>query len=1227
MTEAENPERKTGAIKKAVEAMVAAIKNEQPEKQHKQPSSAKKAEVKPRQTIPLEKVVTTTENGVKKHEWTTIKSKPIDEVKKHISSARGKGGVLREIVPSVLPQDEQLLQLLDEVAYMREKGASPMDAYQFYQHNRGAVLGAEGEQEIYSRMWLTGREMPITPDTIREAAIEGVGSPRRTSTTTGAISGETAYTDLLNGLDTKIDDLPTEFKGRIARLQDLISGPNAGIREGDMDLAIRDLDNLRGRSKAAFTADNDWTIAEIKRRFMERKAVIQAAIEREEYIPNRMYINPEIAIRELNDPIGTTDFITDEALVQIFKGAGQSPAAKQAMEVLEQLQYVLFDPSFVEKRLDMFHPDKKTAFSEAEKKAVLKLRNKFQELSKPQKERFARSFNIRFKAAQYWEKWKDASSLNEKDFQLYINSRLDEDDFFGLDAQYGALVGRFRRSLAKNYSKCIFDEQGQRRGMDPHWWDDAVKETIKEMQDSKRNLKRYEQYRNGEFFKIRPGSKKEEATLRPHKPSSAIELKKDYEEACRAIGDLAKVRMMMSFEKFNIDARFAPPKWSQSQKDIASDFLEKQRVVRLSHPYENHLMQWNTLGTGKTELERANIRHRAQIWLESMPEARHYGDNWAEELWERVEAWKTGALPKEQERILFGQIDCLFYFQPDPLRRPPDPSGGGYGEMGSWIKNLSKNRLQKEAQIYTGMQLSQRFDINPYFVMFESGYRRGSETTFLSSALTIMDEVKGVIEGVVGPRQLNGVFDAGTVVGATLSYKDALTSGNAHGAKESYLGKLASVARTRPHDLIMALKEGHSRSLPGVEAALVGNREGGLVKAYGDLATSFEEIRDELLERKFHTQVDYFIGVDGLDEPQKSQKNVATEWFKERYGADAEQQMQWYFETMQRMSHYLLGEAPVSTAAHSHIQSPKDKLRYILIGNLGTHGKSLSYGALQEFANPGYIPSLSKARWDDFPYEWLQEPERILGMIDPEGKVLSENALSRISDRFIGEHSGDEQSGPYRRQMRDAGGAQDAFELEAGTMVPDEKIHVEAIQKKYLKIGGYQGAEAAALSTDVGSGARIRTQLVLPTHGPFFEKMRGACEMSKYGFPKVKAISADEAHTSLLTDREATFGVGMNVPSDEKILETVEAHAGISNWDRVFRVIDYIPVLGQAKRAAEVAVGHKRWGRLKEQLNNRFATGIIAHKGLMSLPYIGFVLGVYIITELSRAGDGEKKSH
>ena len=991
-----------------------------------------------------------------------------------------------------------------------------------------------------------------------------------------------------------------------------------------MNMLIDELEHMKNRSGVMLPEEGKRALAAIREAFNRERQRVRYAEDQENYIANSIYLNPEIAAEGWDDPIGTADRMLDKALIQIFRGAGRSTIAEGELHRLRNLQTVLFDPSFDEHRMRMFFPDGRE-FTEQERQRVLEARRRFQTLSSAQKERFARSFTIRYKAAQFWEKWKDAAALNDKDYQLYINSQFDEDDFFGLDFQYGGLVGRFRRSLAKNYAKYIFDENGQRRGMDPTWWTQALEDTKAEMVkgNNKRDRERYRLYRGGEFFKSRIGSQ-EVATLRPHTELDVNELEKDYKEAVRAIGDLANVRMIMSFEKYNIDARFAPPKWSQSQQDIASDFLEKQKIVRLSHPYENHLMQWNTFGSGKTELERANIRHRAEIWLETMPEAREYGNQWAEEVWERIESCKRGGWTPDQERVLFGQIDCLFYFTPDPLRRPPDPVMSRE-KMAAWIKKLSKEHLQKEVQIYSGMQLSQRFDNDPYFVMFESGYRRGSENRFLSDAIKVMNDVvrETGAEGITK----DGVFDAGKLVGATLKYKGAFTSGEAHeltfgeedDAKKGFLREISSIAHTRPHDLVLALKEGHSRSLAGVEEQLVENRPGKFMRSYSEIAASYEEIRDELLENKFHKQIDYHSGIAGLDDVQR---RVATEWFRERYGDHADEEMQWYFGTMERMSKYLLdppaGTVPV--AAHK-----PGKLEYILIGNIRRTEGTSHYGALTELGNPGYIPLLSKARWDDFPYEWLQEPERILGMMDPEHR-LSDSALRRISDRFIGEYGGDEQSGPCRRMHRDAGGAQDGFDLTWKTMLPDDEIHGkilrEAITGKYQKIMSYQGADAAAISMDTAIGARARTEKVLPTHGPFFEKMRGACEMSKYGFPQAKAKSADELHESMLKDRSETYGVMMNVPSAESIIESSDKVSGVSNWRTIFKAMDWIPGLGQAKRGVEVAVGPKKWARIIEYLDSRFATKVVAHKGMMSVPYIALLIGVYIMTQLSQ---GEKK--
>ena len=1062
----------------------------------------------------------------------------------------------------------------------------------------------------------------------------------------GTVRGEDIYREVTLGLDAQIASLPKEYRGYLEQAIVFIKSPDVVINRRNIDRHLSDLDTMRRKykgdpKKPQLTAAQERLIDEIHQRLERADQKLDQIVEQKNYVPNKIYINPEIAVKSGFDPIGISDGILDEALVAMFESGEGSATAKQALERLDQLQYVLFDPSFDIRRVEIMTPDGR-AFTPQEQSDLMENRRIFLNAQKHQKERFARDFTIRHKTARFWGPWKDAAGLDDKRLLDYINYQSDEDDFFGLDGCYGALVGRFRRACAINYENMILDEHGQARGYDPVFFQRAIDRTIGEFEKSTRNRDRFIKYRKGEFLKERVGSTDEGATFEPKLTFETPEEEKahwdkEWKLACRSIGHLGKVRMIMSFEKFNIDSRFAAPKWSQSQRDIASDFLEKQKISRLSHLYENNLMQWNTTGLQMTELERANIRHRAEIMLETMPGALEHGTEWAHEMWDRIEMWKRGGLSPEEQKVLFGQIDGLFYFTPDPLNRPPDPSSGKKDtQMGEWIRKLKWERLEKETQIYTGMRLNQRFNYNPYYMMWESGYRRSVFNRALSNTLALTDKVAGKIGGTV-ERKMDGVFDAGRIVGAYTTYNYDLTSGNIHGAETRLLNEIAPVAHTRPHDLIFALKEGHSSSLrqPGVEAELVGDHEGGFMGAYHEIALSFEEIRDGLLERTFHTQIDYYRGLTGLDGVQRE---VATQWFREKYGDNADQQMQWYFGSMERMSKYLLGPNPNIVEPHPHLSTTKEKLRYILLGNIGQKEQGLPFGHLKDLANPGYIPMLSKGRWDDYPYEWLQEPGRILGMIDPKGEhVLSQNMPSLTEDmprleeeilRLTQQLSsvGDEQSGEWRRMMRDGANAQGAAMFEADTMGDDDKKYLEATQKKNSAMAGYQGGDAAALSTDVAAAARLRTMKVKPGYGPFLEKMKGACEMSQYGPPNFKALSADEAHTKLNESRGKTFGNAMNVPSIERVLEVDEAVAGISNWDKVFKVLGYIPVVGQATRALEVSLGHARWGRLKERLNSTFATGVIKHKGILTVPFVILAIGAVIIAELSRSDGGEGKS-
>jgi len=191
-------------------------------------------------------------------------------------------------------------------------------------------------------------------------------------------------------------------------------------------------------------------------------------------------------------------------------------------------------------------------------------------------------------------------------------------------------------------------------------------------------------------------------------------------------------------------------------------------------------------------------------------------------------------------------------------------------------------------------------------------------------------------------------------------------------------------------------------------------------------------------------------------------------------------------------------------------------------------------------------------------------------------------------------------------------------------MDPDEKKHIEATHKKNGFIVSYQGADAAEMSTDVASGARIRTQLVFKSYSPFLEGVRGSCEANRYGFPTVKAISADEANQSLLKDREATYGVSMNVPRVGKLIESVTVKAGVSNWRRNLRVLGYVPVVGQTLRAMEWKLGPAKWNRFVEALDERLPTGVLTLKAALTSPYILAVLGIVAFSELKSGGAGDK---
>lgn len=885
---------------------------------------------------------------------------------------------------------------------------------------------------------------------------------------------------------------------------------------------------------------------------------------------NRLYLTQDELLGLDKDPIGTIDRVLSTAIEQIIQDP-ESPRAKSAVERLSLMQEYLFSDQYDEKKLRIFEQTGKLRELVGAEK--LKARERFRQMSVKQKENLGRSFTIRWHAANFFEQWSNADSPNNSTFQRFLNERMNEDDFFGLDGLYGSLVARAREKLHDHYEALLFDEHENRRGYNPALWEESVKATIDEMKQNKEFQKIYTSHHlGGELFKERPFDPNELNTLKPAETITDGESR--YIEACSVITKLANIRMIMSGEKYNLDIRFKPPQWAVSAGGSPSTFLEKQKIAKLMRPWEFHMMTWGSMG-GHPAFEKAQLRHRAGVLRRACPEIDEWAKDWTNEVWGRIERYKSGLMDNEERKALFADVSSIFFFTPDERKAPPSPKNAE--KMGAWINKLGRKKLEKEIQVYAGLQIDQHHTMRPYVVMFESGYRRDSETRFL-------EEFEESITGTFGKEGAKGVSVASKVVGKADKYFMSVYTGEDKKAQGELVEALADASTWRPHSMALVIKEGGSKTIDLWADRNVGGRKN-FMEAYVELSRNYNEIRARLLT-EMHSQIDYYSGMfDGV------QREVVEQVFG-KYGDQAQERMKEYFKRMQSLSK-MLKDAP------------------------GGSGKP--HGAIGEMLSIRYAPLLTKARWDDYPYEWLQYPERAVGKLSPGG----EKAIPlRVSDKFKGASAGEEQSGPWRRMWRDFGGAQMVFEQLAPMFMPDPKVRLKAIETAYQTENGYQGPIHAAINYLMASGGRLAAEKARFLYNPFFEGLPGNSDFYDYYSSDWKGRSVDELRLELEEDMKAGSLKIVNTPGARGIHEAVESYVGITNWRRI--------LLGGRHSSRVKFLENKHLDmelidEYIEKLNERLPSGLLGLKGVITVPWVGGIFALFVISQIKEQGKEEEK--
>lgn len=920
-------------------------------------------------------------------------------------------------------------------------------------------------------------------------------------------------------------------------------------------------------------------------------------------------------------PIATIDHMFDSLIDQIIRDP-EGPRARAAMERLQLMQEYLFSDEFDRSRMPQAY--EMTPEGMLQKLSDLELektRNNFRQRSAKQRESFGRSFTIRLHAAQFFEAWSNADSPANQEFQRFLNSRMNEDDFFGLDGLYGNLVTRAREKLRINYEALLFDSHSIKQGYDTDLLDKAVKQTLEEMKANKNFEKIYnDDYLSGRLFKERPRDDKEKIELGPRSAGEAgaepteleaMQRRNRYEDACSTIVSLANIRMIMSQEKTNLDIRFRPIKWAVAAGKAPSTFLEKAKLAKLMRPYETHMMTWGSFAA-RPAFEKAQLRHRAGIIKEALPHEnfKNWVDEWTDGVWEGLGRFKNGAMKEEHEiNAMLADMEVIYFFTPDPaeaptagdlrlIRRDENELTGKEKakreKWKNWVDKLSKDKLRKEVEIYAALQDDQQHTMRPYSMMFESGYRRDSETNFLK-------EFEQSIEGALGSEGSEGVFVASKVVGAADSYFMKIYTRESD--SEALLKATAEASRYRPHSMALVLKEGGSKALDAWSYKSIGGKDN-FIAMYKEHALCFEEIRADLLNRR-HKQIKYDEGFAGLSEIQRQ---AALEVFRLRHPeppGNAEEATKKYFDTMQDLSKTLAGEYDSATK------------------------KWTNHGLVKEFTSIRYSQYLSKARWDDYPYELLQYPERAVSGTDTEIPI-------RVSDKFKGGRAGEEQSGPWRRMWRDGGGAQTVFEQLGPMFDPDPKIRLKAIQTAYITENGYQGPTHAAINYLMSSGGRLGAEKLRPKTGlirtgPFLAGRPGNSDAWEYYDGEFQGRTVEELKHELEEDMRVSSGKIINAgPDAEGIFEAVESYLGISSWGKIIMggYDNNSPIAGLIKtvaRARSVDVehalhkAHKAIGYFSE----RWPSGILRQKFVIIAAWAGLAVLVASLAQVQQKDEAK----
>lgn len=967
---------------------------------------------------------------------------------------------------------------------------------------------------------------------------------------------------------------------------------------------------------------------------------------------NRIYLGEDEKIGLEEDPIGISERMFLEAM-QAFVKDPDGPRAKFLFDRLDLMQYYLFSRQHTKNIEIVIIHNKPEVLSALDAKPdrlnikgrratpeeIALMRKKVGETVTKEKTNFERSFNNRLHEVLYIQQWQHASEANDEQFSRFLNTRMLEDDYWGMDGQFGGLLKRFRMTIHTKYEQKLVDAQGNRNAHVDTLWDEAVRETREELKSAEKypDMKdTWERYLSGEFFTDVPGSGVESTLARSAVAEArGVEEQMSYEEACEMLTQFASFRMIMSMEKYDMDARFIPVRWGEQRGQIATQFLEKQKVVKVLHPFEGWQITWGGITLGYSAEERMMMRRKSEILRKAFPEIKPWAEEWANDWWEnRIEKMSDPKFTDEQKKIWWGDLRSVFIFSVDDMDQIPSLDAikqmphykGEKDPIAAWIHdNLSKKKLLEETEFYAGMKISDMINGEfPYLAVFESGARRRAANGALKDLLGVKDVKLTPEELTDDPLENKRLLNAKLQNLEEIAKQNFLTFTELESAqgyfgkkqtedtaekRNSFLKDQSFVARYAPHGRLLVLREGESQSLHDeLQKGRFGG-ESGFSAHYGRLAGYHEDIFAELA---LGEQIDYSTFKDGKKLLTEDQRSAALKVFENRVGHEqATQKMEEYFKDMGDIINYLKPALPGAD------------------GKVPDHPIFSRDSAIAELTDIRYGSLLWRLRRDDYPYEYMQNPERALPKLmklkdhplydasykdiekanktakqelnaakkklretvsskKPEGSGVAKMEVAgrmenydktqkavnevikkkrdwigedqhrvslywtRVSDRFEPTSARDEQSGLWRRNIRDVGGAAGAWQLAGDAWSLDERVSMDARKKRYKAAVGICGNTVAKLIDLMDEGQRLAIQKVYARYAPFFDNSIDSSDVKKI-YPHKKSKLPDELEHEFNIASEASGGKSRLTAPDALGLEyAVKAELGVSNWGNSF---------------------------------------------------------------------------